>query len=147
MRRPVEITPHGRCSRPAPVGLAQTGGTNAAILFAVFSIGLLGVVGVGIDVSRATAAKSQLQRRLDTALAAGVLQHSDPERLDAAETVFDENATGSIGAVRARRFEAGRDELIGMASADVPLLLSSLVGMRSLDVQATGRAEIARSAP
>lgn len=119
---------------------ASQGGKSAAI-FVISSIVLVGVTGVGVDFLRLSLAKTELQDRLDAALLAGA-QQSDSQRIETAETVFDNGSTGSITAVETRHFATETDGLSGSVLAAVPTTLSRVLGIQFLDVTATGRVAV-----
>ena len=118
--------------------LQRAGESHVAIVFAVVSIALVGAIGLAIDYSRLTLARTELQNRLDAALLAGASVPTAP--VATAETVFDNAPTGTITKPRARAFRASRDGLTGTASAAVPTTLAALLGIRSFDVSASGKA-------
>lgn len=112
---------------------------NVAVIFAIASIALVGAVGVAVDYSRLALAHTQLQDRLDAALIAGV-EKQRTAQVAAAETFFDGNITGSISAPVKRSFQDEDDGLAGSATATVPTTVSSVLGFKSFDVTATGKA-------
>ncbi|MBN9017241.1 MAG: pilus assembly protein [Rhizobiales bacterium] len=115
---------------------ARAEGGNVAVIFAVVSIVLIGAIGVAVDYSRMALTRSQLQDRLDAALIAGV----QGQGTTTAETFFDNTATGSIAKSVSRSFTSESDGLSGTASAAVPTTLSGVLGLKSFDVSASGKA-------
>ncbi|MCX5512080.1 hypothetical protein C3941_08420 [Kaistia algarum] len=141
--RPTDA-PATRHSRSAAHFLRAEGG-NVAVIFAIVSILLVGVTGIAIDFSRVSLGRAELQRRLDSALAAA-MQTPPEARIAAAEDSFDTNSTGSITKIESR-FETATDGLKGTATADVPATLSSLLGIKSVAVSAAGEAMASPSRP
>lgn len=118
---------------------ARAEGGNVAVIFAVVSIVLIGAIGVAVDYSRMVLTRSELQDRLDAALIAGV-QGQGSASVATAETFFDNTATGSIAKSVSRSFTSESDGLSGTASAAVPTTLSGVLGLKSFDVSASGKA-------
>ncbi len=112
---------------------------NTVLLFGIVSIALLGIVGITIDISRLAVARSDLQHRLDSALAAGARERTGL-RSEAAVEVFDQMPTGAIAKAAVRRFDDDADGLSGVASAAVTTTLSSVLGIRSIRITAKGHA-------
>ena len=126
-------------SARTPVTFPAASGGNVAVIFAIASIGLIGAVGIAIDYSRMTLARTQLQDRLDAALLAAV-QRTATSRVEAAETFFDASVTGSISKSVERSFQSDSDGLAGTATVAVPTTFSSVLGFSSFDVTASGKA-------
>ncbi len=112
---------------------------NTVLLFGIVSIAMLGIVGITVDLSRLAVARSDLQQRLDRALAAGAREASGL-RSETAVEVFDQMTTGAIAKAAVRRFDDNAAGLSGVASAAVTTTLSSVLGIRSIRITATGHA-------
>lgn len=126
----------------SPDLLGRLGASRTAIVFAVLSILLVGAVGAMVDYSRFSAARAELQKRLDDALIVGA--HQDGKRgIEAAEQLFDDMVTGSTARVATRRFERGPDGLSGTVSATVPTTLSNVLGIHEFELTASGRVRAA----
>ncbi|MCX5479267.1 Tad domain-containing protein [Kaistia geumhonensis] len=115
---------------------ATIGGKGIA-LFAVASLALLVVLGAMVDLSRLASARSELQQRLDAALSAGARARDDI-RAETAEVAFDRMPTGSIARPDGWHFVERGESLSGTVSAAVPTTLSSMIGIRSVRITASG---------
>ena len=113
---------------------------NTVLLFGICSIAIVLIVGLSVDHARLEVARAELQQRLDRALVAGARTISGLRSETAVET-FDHMPTGSVLRPMARRFEDDAAGLTGTVSAAVPTTLSSILGIRSIRITATGRAE------
>lgn len=129
-------SPGSKPGRGLAAAFARSEGGNVAVIFAVVSIVLIGAIGVAVDYSRMVLTRSQLQDRLDAALIAGV----QGQGTTTAETFFDNTTTGSIAKSISRSFTSDGDGLSGTATAEVPTTLASVLGLRSFDVSASGKA-------
>lgn len=118
--------------------MRRANSADMAVIFAVCSIALVGITGSAIDLSRRVLAKSELQQRLDTALREAALAPAG-RRVATAEAVFDADTPQSIAQIASRSFQIEAGGLSGTATAAVPTTLSSVLGVRSLAVQASGR--------
>lgn len=115
---------------------ATIGGKGIA-LFAAASLALLVVLGAMVDLSRLASARSELQQRLDAALTAGARARDDI-RAATAEEAFDRMTTGSVARPDGWQFVERGESLSGTVSADVPTTLSSMLGIRSVRITASG---------
>ncbi len=121
------------------MGREQLSG-NTVALFAICSLAMLGIIGLTVDFCRLEAARGELQQRLERALVAGASGTVGLRSETAVET-FDQMPTGSIARETVRQFADDPAGLSGTASAAVPTTLSSVLGIRSIRITATGRAE------
>ncbi len=129
---------HAVSTRPYMVHEPLAG--NTALLFAVCSLAMLVVIGLTVDLCHLQVARVDLQQRLERALIAGANGRSGL-RSETAVEVFDQTTTGSLAQTTARRFEDDAAGLSGTASAAVPTTLSSVLGIRSIRITATGHAK------
>lgn len=109
---------------------------GVAVAFALAAIPVMGVVGLGVDYTRATHARTALQANLDMAVLVGLRAESDPEA--AAQRAFDAAHTGPVDS---RVFTLGTDgALHGRASLRVGTTIAGLLGFDEIRIGAEAEA-------
>lgn len=116
---------------------------NSALAFACLSLAFVAILGLSIDISRISAARSALEAGLDGALAAASLAEGG-EAIHTAERAFDGATARARLALTRRQFTIDCSGIKGAASATVPMTVSSLVGFSKVDVSAKQRAPLLR---
>lgn len=109
---------------------------GVAVAFALAAIPVIGVVGLGVDYTRATNARTALQANLDMAVLAGLRAEGDHEA--AAQRAFD---AAQRGPVDSRAFTLGADgALHGRASLRVDTTMAGLLGFDEIRIGAEAEA-------
>ncbi len=134
--------------------MARDTRANVMAIGAAAVLPMIGMIGGGVDLSRAYLAKSRLQQACDAgALAArkklggGVIIGSSipTEIRDTAHNFFDANFEDGIYGTDARSFELtvdGDTRMRGAASVSVPTTLMSIFGFENIDVNVACSAEM-----
>ncbi|MBP0437610.1 pilus assembly protein TadG-related protein [Tianweitania sediminis] len=114
---------------------------NIALSAAVMLPALVGGVGMAIDYSRLTDARSVLQQSADAAvLAAAKMPHNDAQRRQVFEQVLRTNSGGDLRISKldlAIRDTLNEVELTGTATADVDLIFLHQMGQHAVTVKAS----------
>lgn len=124
----------------------ETGNTLAIVAASI--IPLLGLVGGGVDMSRAYLSKSRLQQACDAGALAGRRAMADgdwdTEAQNTARNFFDTNfETGSYGTTNlVRNFTENDNTVTGTASVVVPTSIMKIFGSSSISVAVTCVAEM-----
>jgi Flp pilus assembly protein TadG len=139
-----------RLTRPSnPSRACRFRRDEAGAVALIFSLSLLPVimaVGVGVDYSRASAARAQLQRAVDAAVLAGV-PASEDKRQAIAGKVFDQNKPGR-GVVSTAAFATDAEgRFTGTAEANVAAAMLSILGRTNLQVGALATAAAQPAGP
>jgi Flp pilus assembly protein TadG len=132
----------GRMVRPLSrlAALCRCHRGNVSIIFAIALIPLMTLIGLTVDYSRASLAKSKLQTALDSAVLAGVAQSSD--QTAAAQAVFTGNQSQSVYTLTSVSFVAGSDgSLTGTASAQVSTAFLGIIAVKSITLSVTATAK------
>ena len=123
-------------------------GGNTLAIVAASIIPLLGLIGGGVDMSRAYLSKSRLQQACDAGALAGRRAMSDgdwdEEAQDTARNFFDTNfEAGSYGTSDlVRNFTEDDNTVTGTASVSVPTSIMRMFGKESIDIAVTCTAEM-----
>jgi Flp pilus assembly protein TadG len=106
------------------------------VTFGLMLVPMLLMVGVTIDYTRATKAKSQLQAALDSAVVAGATASSN--NLTAAQSVFNSNKPASAQWSNINvSFNIDSTGITGTASLQYPAAFMKLLGVQTLNIAAT----------
>jgi Flp pilus assembly protein TadG len=118
-------------------GRSQSG--VVGVTFGLILIPMLLLLGVTIDYSRATRAKSQLQDALDSAVIAGASASSN--NIAAAQRVFSSNTPndGRWGNINIS-FNTSGAGITGTASIQLPVAFTRLLGLQNMNIAATSSA-------
>lgn len=112
----------------------STGG-NIAITFGIAALPLLATVGAGVDYSRISQQRTELQSELDAAVLAGA--RSTGTEIATASSHF-RSQSGVSGATAS--FAVNGSQVTGTATATIPTTFMAVVGTRSVDITATATA-------
>jgi Flp pilus assembly protein TadG len=121
---------------------------HVAMIFALRSVGLIGVTGLAVDYARGSQAKSSLFFAADAAALAGArLVGTEAEREEAAKQVFEANLSQSendltkISMKPENIVKDGRNYGFRVtASADIPTTMSRILGFQELGVSTLAEA-------
>lgn len=114
---------------------------NIVVNFAIASIPIIAAIGAAVDYSNATDVKSQLQKSLDSAVLAGVVQPA-AQQISTASAMFTGNFTARLGATATTAsFTQNNDgSLSGSSTSAVPASFLTVFGVKSIPVTATATA-------
>lgn len=121
---------------------------NTLAIVAASVIPLIGLIGGGVDLSRAYLAKSRLQQACDAGSLAGRREMGSGSWTSATQTVannfFDANFTdGSYGTTgRTRSFTESNDVVTGTASVTVPTSVMKIFGNTGMSISVTCTSEM-----
>lgn len=120
---------------------------NAAIIFALAAVPILGLAGAALDYSKAASIRTELQATLDAALLNGA-KAAVNTRAAAATTAFDALWQKPFGIIAtATSSETSSTMLMGTATASVPTTVAGIIGFRSIPVSARGTVNIPAGNP
>jgi Flp pilus assembly protein TadG len=109
------------------------------VTFGLMLVPMLLMVGVTVDYTRATKAKSQLQEALDSAVVAGATASSN--NLSAAQSVFNSNKPASPQWSNVNvSFNISSTGITGTASLQYPAAFMKLLGVQTVNIGATSSA-------
>ena len=118
---------------------ARSANGSVAIQFGMAVVPIMGLMGVGVDYTRASNVRDHLQDSLDAAVLAGARDKSANWRTTALG-VFNANAVLAGIDVPAPSFQSDGDGTVtGSLSLTVPTVLVRVLGIRSMDVEVTAR--------
>jgi Flp pilus assembly protein TadG len=113
---------------------------NVAVLFAIATVPVIGLIGAAVDYSKANDVKASLQSALDVATLAGVTQPSALQ-ISVAGKTFTGNFNGKYGTAANVSFTQHADgSLSGTASSNVPASFLGVFGISAIGVSAAATA-------
>lgn len=121
------VLPHFRRLARNPAG-------SVAIQFALAAVPILGLSGVGLDYTRASAIRAQLQTSLDAAVLAGVRRGDDPSWESVATDMFASAAPKKFATVKPTFDQDVDGNVTGTVAVAVPTVLLGIVGIESVPV-------------
>lgn len=142
------MTGHSRHSQGFLTRLLRNEAGNTLAIVAASIIPLLGLVGGGVDMSRAYLSKSRLQQACDAGALAGRRAMADgnwdTEAQNTAKNFFDTNfETGSYGTTNlVRNFTENDNTVTGTATVTVPTSIMKMFGNASIPIAVTCVAEM-----
>ncbi|GLH80164.1 hypothetical protein SSBR45G_50730 [Bradyrhizobium sp. SSBR45G] len=111
------------------------------MIFAIAIIPIVVAIGAAVDFSKSGDTKAQLQKAVDAAVLAGVIQPSG-QQVSTATAVFKGDFGGRFGTSVSANFTANSDgSLTGSATATVPTSFLNVMGTTSLGIAATATAK------
>jgi Flp pilus assembly protein TadG len=114
---------------------------NLSLLFGLALVPSLAAAGAGVDYSRTSGNRAQLQAALDAAVLAGVTAQPG-QQVSTAQTVFQSNIAAGVQ-VTSRQFQLASDgTLNGDATASVSLRFGAFLGRSTSTVAATSAARM-----
>jgi len=112
-----------------------------SMIFAIAIIPILVALGAAVDYAKSSDVKAQLQKSVDVALLAGVVQDT-AKQTSTANTVFQSNFNGRFGTTASANFTPNGDgSLTGTASTSVRTSFLNVMGLSSLNVAVSGTAK------
>ncbi len=112
-----------------------------SMIFAIAIIPILVTLGAAVDYSKSSDVKSQLQKSVDAAVLAGVIQPS-AQQVSAASAVFNSNFRVRLGNAASASFVPNSDgSLTGTAASSVKTSFLNVMGLSSLGVNVTATAK------
>ncbi len=113
---------------------------STAVIFSISAVALLAGAGAGLDYGTAAMLRTQLQNSVDSAVMAGVSASINPDKqLAIAKKYFDGNMSAETGTFAAV-FTESSGKLTGTASGTMPTSLLGLVGIDTLNINASAEA-------
>ncbi|MGJ4952030.1 TadE/TadG family type IV pilus assembly protein [Bradyrhizobium sp. HKCCYLS20291] len=114
---------------------------NISMIFAIASIPILISVGAAVDLAKSGDVKAKLQKSVDAAVLAAVIQPSG-QQISTADAVFKSDFASRFGTAKSATFVANADGSVsGTANATVPTTFLNVMGATSLGVTATATAK------
>ncbi|CCE01436.1 pilus assembly protein TadG-related protein [Bradyrhizobium sp. STM 3809] len=118
---------------------AQDG--QISMIFAITIIPIVIAIGTAVDFSKSSDTKTQLQKAVDAAVLAGVIQPSG-QQVSTANAIFKGDFGGRFGTSATASFTANSDgSLTGSASATVNTSFLTVMGTSSLGISASATAK------
>ncbi|MBI5260215.1 MAG: pilus assembly protein [Bradyrhizobium sp.] len=118
---------------------------NIVVNFAIACIPIIGAMGTAVDYSKANDIKSQLQKSLDSAVLAGIVQPPQ-QQISTASGTFVGNFNARYGTSATASFTQNNDgSLTGSATSDVQASFLAVFGVNSIPVTATATASSRQS--
>ena len=112
-----------------------------SVVFTIAIIPIVVAIGAAVDFGKSSDVKAQLQKSVDAALLAGVVQPT-AQQISTANSVFQSNFKGRFGTTASAGFTANNDgSLTGTASTNVQTSFLNVMGLSSLGVSASGTAK------
>ncbi|CAL75756.1 conserved hypothetical protein [Bradyrhizobium sp. ORS 278] len=118
---------------------AQDG--QISMIFAIAIIPIVIAIGTAVDFSKSSDTRTQLQKAVDSAVLAGVVQPSG-QQVSTANAIFRGDFGGRFGTAASASFTANSDgSLTGSASATVNTSFLTVMGTSSLGISASATAK------
>lgn len=121
---------------------------NVAMLFAMMSLVIFGVIGLAIDVGRAYGVRAELQQAADAAAlaAAAKTDASEAQRIDIAKAIFRANTANSLaGAIEPVIDQTGSGSSLAIeitVDTGIPTTFANVAGISSLQVSVASAAYV-----
>jgi Flp pilus assembly protein TadG len=113
---------------------------NIAVIFALATVPVLGLVGAAVDMSIINDQRTQLQAALDTAVLFGVRESSDALKIAKADSVYSAEVRARWGTVPAASFSVASGQLNGAATSTVNTQFLRIMGFATVPISVSSAA-------
>ncbi len=127
---------------PTPIRFLADRRGSIAVIFALALIPLLGLIGAGIDYSRATVEQEKIQHALDASVLAvnrQIGEMNDGQLEDYAQSVLDSNLQGATATIDDLSIDRAKRIVTMSASADVDTTFMKILGLNAIEVSASAQ--------